>query len=147
MGARRSADSAPASRFVHTDVITAYSAWWSPSSPDDYVRALARQYPIGPDIDNQPRPALAIADYGLHSAVKTAVACDRAGIDHVIGLRVRVVAERTKRTFFCDFTRTDRPVTALIGMMRGASSPPTRNDVVSGGPAALPLPALWSAWV
>ncbi len=99
MGARRSADSAPASRFVHTDVITAYSAWCSPSSPDDYVRALARQYPIGPDIDNQPRPALAIADYGLHSAVKTAVACDRAGIDQIVGLRVRVVHQRTYRTW------------------------------------------------
>src|SRR5712691_1224659 len=93
-------------RFVHTDVVTAYSTWCSPSSPDDYVRALARQYPIGPNTDDLPRPALAIADYGLHSAVKTAVACDRAGIDHVVGLRVRVVAQRTKRTFFCDFTRT-----------------------------------------
>src|SRR6266851_996687 len=68
-------------RFVHTDVITAYSTWCSPSTPDDYVRALARPYPIGPDTDDQARPALAIADYGLHSAVKTAVACDRAGID------------------------------------------------------------------
>jgi len=54
MGARRSVDSAPASRFVHTDVITAYSTWCSPSSPDDYVRALARQYPTGPDWSRQP---------------------------------------------------------------------------------------------
>src|SRR5579859_5731216 len=86
-------------RFVHTDVITAYSTWCSPSTPDDYVRALARQYPIGPNTDDLPRPALAIADYGLHSTVKTAVACDRAGIDHVIGLRVRVVHQRTYRTW------------------------------------------------
>ena len=53
-----------------------------------------RQYRIGPNSDGQPRPALAIADYGLHSAVKTAVACQRAGIDHIVGLRVRVVPER-----------------------------------------------------
>jgi DNA polymerase III alpha subunit len=86
-------------RFVHTDVITAYSPWCSPSTPDDYVRALSRQYPQDPDTDNQPRPALAIADYGLHSAVKTAVACDRAGVDHIVGLRVRVVPQRAYRTW------------------------------------------------
>jgi len=50
---------------------------------------------------------LAIADYGLHSAVQTAVACERAGVDHIVGLRVRVVPERAKRTFFLAiFTRT-----------------------------------------
>jgi DNA polymerase-3 subunit alpha len=81
-------------RFIHLDVVTAYSAGASPSTPDDYVRALARQYPLGPDTDDQVRPALAIADYGLHSVVKTAVACDRAGIDHIVGLRVRVVPQR-----------------------------------------------------
>src|SRR5689334_11896868 len=87
-------------RFIHTDVISAYSPWCSPSTPDDYVRALARQYPLGPESrDDQPRPALAIADYGLHSVVKTAVACDRNGIDHLVGLRVRVVAERAYRTW------------------------------------------------
>src|SRR6266581_3693616 len=85
-------------RFVHMDVVTAYSTWCSPSTPDDYVRALARQYPIGPDTDDLPRPALAIADYGLHSTVKTAVACDRAGIDQIVGLRVRVVPQRAYRT-------------------------------------------------
>ena len=38
-------------RFVHLDVITAYSAGASPSTPDDYVRTLGRQYPVGPDPD------------------------------------------------------------------------------------------------
>jgi DNA polymerase III alpha subunit len=45
-------------------------------------------------------PAPAIADYALHSTVKTAVACQRAGIDHIVGVRVRVVPERGKRIFF-----------------------------------------------
>jgi DNA polymerase III alpha subunit len=86
-------------RFVHTDVITAHSPWASPNTPEDYVRALARQYRIGPDSDGQSRPAIAIADCGLHSVVKTAVACDRAGVDHLVGLRVRVVQERAFRTW------------------------------------------------
>src|SRR5919206_50037 len=93
-------EDAPAvGRFVHLDVLTAYSPWCSPSTPEQYVQALARQYPIGPGSGSQPRPALAIADYGLHSAVKTAVACERAGIDHIVGLRVRVVPERAYRTW------------------------------------------------
>ena len=58
--------------FVHTDIISAYSPWCSPSTPDEYVRALARQYALGPESHDQLRPALAIADYGLHSVVKTA---------------------------------------------------------------------------
>src|SRR5262245_5098358 len=81
--------------FVYTDVITAYSPWCSPSTPDDYVRALVRHYPQGPDADTEPRPALAIADFGLHSVVKSA--CDRAGIEHIVGLRVRVVPQHTYR--------------------------------------------------
>ena len=98
------ADDAPAAgRYVHLDVLTAYSPWSSPSTPEQYVQTLARQYPIGPASDGQPRPVLAIADYGLHSAVKTAVACERAGVDHIVGLRVRVVPERVKRTFFSRF--------------------------------------------
>jgi hypothetical protein len=72
-------------RFIHTDVMTAYSPAASPSTPDDYVCAIVRHYPLGPETDNQPRPALAIPDYGLHSAVKTAVARDPAGIDHIVG--------------------------------------------------------------
>jgi DNA polymerase-3 subunit alpha len=92
-------DADPAPRFVHTDVLSAYSMWCSPSTPEAYVRALARQYPIAPDSDSRYRPALAIADYGLHSAVKTAVACDREGIDRLRGLRVRVVPERSYRTW------------------------------------------------
>jgi hypothetical protein len=73
-------NAAPVGGFVHLDVLTAHSAWSSPSTPEQYVQALARQYPIGPSTPERPRPALAIADYGLHSAVKTAVACERAGI-------------------------------------------------------------------
>ena len=92
--------SSPAPRFVHTDVLSAYSTGCSPSTPDAYIRALARQYPINSASDNLPRPAIAIADYGLHSAVKTAMACDREGVDHLVALRVRVVAQRAKRTFF-----------------------------------------------
>jgi DNA polymerase III alpha subunit len=84
-------------RFNDLDVISAYSPAASPSTPDDYVRALVRQHRQDPDDDNQPRPAIAIADYGLHSAVRTAVACDRAGIDHIVGLCVRVVPQRTYR--------------------------------------------------
>jgi DNA polymerase III alpha subunit len=104
----KSPDDIPAgARFVHLDVLTAYSPWCSPSTPEQYVQALARQYPVGPSSDGLPRRALAIADYGLHSAVKTAVACERAGIDHIVGLRLRVVPERAKRTFFFEFTRMD----------------------------------------
>jgi DNA polymerase III alpha subunit len=62
------------------------------------VQALARQYRLGPKTDGQPRPALAIADYGFHSAVKTAVACQRAGIDHIVGPRLHMVSERGYRT-------------------------------------------------
>src|SRR5688572_26063678 len=71
----------------------------APARPSRFVRALASQYPVGPSSDGQPRPALASADYGLHSAVKTAVACERAGIDHIVGLRLRVVPERAYRTW------------------------------------------------
>jgi len=91
--------SSPTPRFVHTDVLSAYSAGCSPSTPDAYIHALARQYPINSASDNQPRPAIAIADYGLHSAVKTAMACDREGVDHLVALRVRVVAQRAYRTW------------------------------------------------
>ena len=108
--------SSPAPRFVHTDVISAYSTGCSPSTPDAYIRALARQYPINSASDNQPRPAIAIADYGLHSAVKTAMACDREGVDHLVALRVRVVAQRARRTFSCDFTRT---CVDVVGYRRG----------------------------
>src|SRR5437763_6075711 len=91
--------SSPTPRFVHTDVLSAYATGSSPSTPDAYIRALARQYPINSASDNLPRPAIAIADYGLHSAVKTALACDREGVDHLVALRVRVVAQRAYRTW------------------------------------------------
>jgi hypothetical protein len=81
--------------FVHLDVQSALSVGGpSPSLPDDYVRALLRQHPLGSETADQPRPTLSLADYGLHSAVKTAVACARAGVDHILALRARVVAER-----------------------------------------------------
>src|SRR5579859_6352724 len=84
--------------FVHLDVQTAYSiGGTSPSLPDDYVRALGRQYPLNAETAEHPRPCLAVADYGLHSAVKTAVACARAGVEHIAGLRLRVVPERSFR--------------------------------------------------
>src|SRR5436190_23708501 len=86
-------------RFVHLDVISAHSTWSSPSTPETYIQALGRQYPINARSANQPRPAIAIADYGLHSAVRTAVACERAGVDHIVGLRLRVIPERGYRTW------------------------------------------------
>ena len=104
MDAHGPPEDVPSGRFVHLDVLTAYSPWCSPSTPEQYVQALARQYPVGPKTDTQPRPSLAIADYGLHSAVKAAVACQRAGVEHIVGLRVRVVPERAKRTFLAIFT-------------------------------------------
>jgi hypothetical protein len=88
----------PQRPFVHLDVQTADSAGGtSPSLPEDYVRALARQYPLNTDTPEPGRMYLAVADYGLHSAVKTAVACARAGVEHIPGLRVRVVPERSFR--------------------------------------------------
>jgi len=85
----------PQPPFVHLDVQTAYSAGGtSPSLPEDYVRALGRQHPLDARTSDAERIYLAIADYGLHSAVKTAVACAQAGIEHNPGLRVRVVPER-----------------------------------------------------
>ena len=88
----------PAGTFT-LDVLTAYTPRSSPSTPEQYVQTLARQYPIGPASDGQPRPVLAIVDYGLHSAVKTAVACEHAGVDHIVGFGVRIVPERGYRTW------------------------------------------------
>ena len=75
----------------------------SPSAPRDYVSALAQQFPLNERTAGDSRPALAICDWGLQSAVKTAVACHRAGVDHLLGLRLRVVPEAAKRTFFWRF--------------------------------------------
>jgi DNA polymerase-3 subunit alpha len=96
--------------FVHLDVQSTYSALASPSSPDDYVRALVAQYPLDrlaegtpqPALalaEGTPQPALALADTSLHSAVKMAVACTRAQVDHLVGLRVRVVPTRAYRAW------------------------------------------------
>src|SRR5579859_2913968 len=79
--------------FVHLDVLSAFSRLQSPSTPQDYVSALVQQFPLNEHSASQPRPAIALCDWGLHSAVKMAVACARAGVDHLPGLRVRVVPE------------------------------------------------------
>jgi len=57
----------------------------SETSPDDAAAPLIR--------------AIALADYGLHSAVKMARACAEAGIGHIPGLRVRLVPARAYRTW------------------------------------------------
>jgi DNA polymerase III alpha subunit len=86
--------------FVHLDVASAFSRLQSPSSPQDYASALIQQFPLNEHSASNARPALALCDWGLHSAVKMAVACARAGIAHLPGLRLRVVPEASKRTFF-----------------------------------------------
>jgi DNA polymerase III alpha subunit len=78
---------------VHLDVISAFSRFQSPSTPQDYVSALVQQFPLNEQSASAPRPALALCDWGLHSSVKMAVACARAGVDHLPGLRLRVVPE------------------------------------------------------
>jgi DNA polymerase III subunit alpha len=79
--------------FTHLDVLSAFSRLQSPSTPNDYVSALVQQFPLNEQSDSQQRPAVALCDWGLHSAVKMAVACARAGVDHLPGLRLRVVPE------------------------------------------------------
>jgi DNA polymerase-3 subunit alpha len=80
--------------FVHLDVISAYSKLASPSTPQEYVTALTRQFPLDEHTpDGEPKPAIALADYGLQSAVKMAVACAHEGVEHLCGLRLRVVPE------------------------------------------------------
>jgi hypothetical protein len=54
--------------FVHLDVQSAYSARASPSSPDEYVRALVAQYPLDRLPEGAPRPAITLADTGLRAA-------------------------------------------------------------------------------
>ena len=83
---------------MHLDVVSAFSPSASPSTPETYVRTLARQFPINErTARHQQTPAIALADTNLSSAVKMAVACAREGIEHIVGLRVRVVAERAYR--------------------------------------------------
>ncbi|HET7771343.1 MAG TPA: PHP domain-containing protein, partial [Chloroflexota bacterium] len=128
---RRAADS-----FVHLDVISCYSLYASPSTPDDYAQALSAQQSRlserrsgrdsgGRDATRRngrpaagredggagagttdptdepasPIRAIALADYGLHSTVKMARACRAAGVEHLAGLRVRVVPARAYRTW------------------------------------------------
>jgi DNA polymerase III alpha subunit len=79
--------------FVHLDVASAFSRLQRPSIHQDYASALIQQFPLNEQSASHPRPALALCDWGLHSAVKMAVACARAGVEHLPGLRLRVVAE------------------------------------------------------
>jgi DNA polymerase-3 subunit alpha len=80
--------------FVHLDVISAYSKLASPNTPQEYVAALTRQFPLDEHTpDDEPRPAIALADYGLQSAVKMAVVCAKEGVEHLCGLRLRVAPE------------------------------------------------------
>src|SRR6476469_1974286 len=80
--------------FVHLDVRSAYARLTSPNTPLEYATTLARQFPLNDRTPvDQPRPAIALADYGLDSAVKMAVACAQTGVEHLCGLRLRVVPE------------------------------------------------------
>ncbi|HEY2595494.1 MAG TPA: hypothetical protein VGK33_16505, partial [Chloroflexota bacterium] len=80
--------------FVHLDVTSSYSRLASPNSPLEYVTALTRQFPLNERTPiDQAKPAIALADYGLQSAVKMAVACAQAGIEHLCALRMRLVPE------------------------------------------------------
>jgi DNA polymerase III alpha subunit len=83
--------------FVHLDVLSCYSLFASPATPDDYARQAAGFAPRDDADSPEPRGALAIADYGLHSAVKTAAVCRAHGLQHIPALRVRVVPERAFR--------------------------------------------------
>src|SRR5207249_3491275 len=82
--------------FVHLDVQSCYSLYCSPSTPEDYAAAAAGHYQHSRQSQPDVR-AIALADYGLHSAVKMAVACRAHGLQHILGLRVRVAPERAYR--------------------------------------------------
>jgi len=80
--------------FVHLDVRSSYARLSSPNTPLEYATTLARQFPLNDRTPvDEPRPAIALADYGLDSAVKMAVACAQAGVEHLCGLRLRTVPE------------------------------------------------------
>src|SRR5438876_475374 len=83
----------------------------SPSLPEDYVRALGRQHPLNARASEPERIYLAIADYGLHSAVKTVAACARAGIEHI-----RASVGRQVATAFIDTAM--EPLTVLDAVRR-----------------------------
>src|SRR5688500_2522889 len=85
--------------------MSAYSLMRSPATPKDYAQAAAMlagpragRNGHGPATDVAP-PAVALADHGLHSAVRMAVACREAGVEHICGLRVRVAPERGYRVW------------------------------------------------
>lgn len=80
--------------FVHLDVKSSFARLASPNSPLEYVTTLTRQFPLNDRTPvNEPKPAIALADYGLQSAVTMAMACAQAGVEHLCGLRLRVVPE------------------------------------------------------
>jgi hypothetical protein len=80
--------------FVYLDVISAFSKLASPNTPQEYVAELRRQFPFDDNAPaDAPSPAIALADYGLQSTVKMAVAAADAEVDHLCGLRLRVVPE------------------------------------------------------
>ena len=56
--------------FVHLDVVSAFSRLQSPATPRDYVSALTQQFPLNERTASETRPALAICDWGLQSAVR-----------------------------------------------------------------------------
>src|SRR5207302_1865767 len=82
-------------------------------------------FPLNERTISEARPALAICDWGLQSAVKTAVACDRAGVDHLPGLRLRVVHEAAWHPLGRAATRaaTDRRRRRGLAVSRGPFEP------------------------
>ncbi|MBV9546282.1 MAG: hypothetical protein JOY61_18080 [Chloroflexi bacterium] len=80
--------------FMHLDVRSSYAGLTSPNTPQEYALTLARQFPLDERTpEDQPKPAIALADYGLQSVVKMAVACSRSGVEHMCGLHLRIVPE------------------------------------------------------
>jgi DNA polymerase III alpha subunit len=80
--------------FIHLDVVSAFSKLASPNTPQEYVAELRRQFPFDDNASGEmPSPAIALADYGLQSVVKMAVAAADADVDHLCGLRLRLVPE------------------------------------------------------
>jgi DNA polymerase-3 subunit alpha len=83
---------AASERTVHLDVTSCFSLYQSPTTPEEYARAAGQFARVG----GAP-PVLALADYGLQGAIRIAAACREHGVEHVVGLRVRVVPARAFR--------------------------------------------------
>src|ERR1041385_152226 len=67
--------------FAHLDVQSAYSASASPSSPDDYVRALVRQHPLDESSARAPRTAAKARGQAFDSAVAR---CRTPGVEECV---------------------------------------------------------------